>query len=82
MSAFGFLASRLPCCLLPLPMIVHPAVVPRAGSRRGSAARLAARLCQRIRYTPCGAIMQAPNARRVTRVELRRQNSLRRLSGD
>jgi hypothetical protein len=25
--AFGFLASRLPRCLLPLPMIVHPMVV-------------------------------------------------------
>jgi hypothetical protein len=25
--AFGFLASRLPRCLLPLPMIVHPTVV-------------------------------------------------------
>ena len=24
LSAFGFLASRLPRCLLPLPMIVHP----------------------------------------------------------
>jgi hypothetical protein len=27
LSAFGFLASRLPRCLLPLPMIVHPTVV-------------------------------------------------------
>lgn len=27
LSAFGFLASRLPRCLLPLPMIVHPMVV-------------------------------------------------------
>jgi hypothetical protein len=24
LSAFGFFASRLPCCLSPLPMIVHP----------------------------------------------------------
>jgi hypothetical protein len=27
LSAFGFLASRLPRCLLPLPMIVHPTVI-------------------------------------------------------
>lgn len=27
LSAFGFLASRLPCCLLPLPMIAPPVAV-------------------------------------------------------
>jgi|ERR1700733_5400590 hypothetical protein len=33
LSAFGFLASRLPRCLLPLPMIVHPTVVLPPGTR-------------------------------------------------
>ncbi len=33
LSAFGFLASRLPRCLLPLPMIVHPVAVWPAAMR-------------------------------------------------
>jgi hypothetical protein len=33
LSAFGFLASRLPRCLLPLPMIVHLTVVLPPGTR-------------------------------------------------
>jgi hypothetical protein len=47
LSAFGFFASRLPCCLSPLPMIVHPAGMLSAAIADGRATLLCIRLCRR-----------------------------------
>ena len=76
LSAFGFLASRLPRCLLPLPMIVHPTVVPPLYPPTVVRARLASGCAGASDRTPHGTLTQAPNARRRTPRNIRPRMSV------